>query len=243
MCTVAFIPVGNEYFLTANRDEQWDRPAAQPPGTYRVNGQKILFPMDPRSGGTWFAVNENGHAVVFLNGAFEKHIPGEAYRKSRGLILLDLASAVLPTVAFERADLDQIEPFTAIIVEFRNLYICRWDGLIKTRRKLDESRSHIWSSVTLYDSATAAKRALWFDSWMSKNPHPSISAVLDFHRHAGDGDLQNDLVMNRNNLLLTHNICTAFVSENSAVLHYLDLLHMAEVDSSLSFLNTIPVIS
>ncbi|MGL1516781.1 NRDE family protein, partial [Vibrio parahaemolyticus] len=48
------------------------------------------FPKDPDGGGTWIALKENGDVAILLNGAFENHIPAYPYRRSRGLIFLDI---------------------------------------------------------------------------------------------------------------------------------------------------------
>lgn len=241
MCTVTFIPSGNDIFLTANRDEQRERPPALPPVIYRMNGREIVFPKDTRAGGTWFAINENGNGVVFLNGALENHVHQPPYRKSRGLILLDLLSGLSAVAEFDKADLNHIEPFTAIITEGRKLYICRWNGSSKSRYKLNENLPYIWSSVTLYDPLTIEKRQQWFTSWISKNPNPSLEEIMHFHQHTGDGDSNNDLMMNRDNKLFTHSISAARISENFATFHYLDLPGMESTDSSIRFLKAIPV--
>ncbi|MEJ0082440.1 MAG: NRDE family protein, partial [Puia sp.] len=80
------------FFFTSSRDEQAGRPLALFPEIYEINGCRVLFPKDPQGGGSWIAVNENGHAGVLLNGAIKVHEPGLSYRKSRGLVLLDLIS-------------------------------------------------------------------------------------------------------------------------------------------------------
>ena len=243
MCTVTFIPSGGKFFLTANRDEQKTRQAALPPEIGQLNGRRILFPRDAHAGGTWFAINEDGTAVVFLNGAKEKHVHRPPYRKSRGLVLLDLVSSPSPVMAFEQADLDQIEPFTAIITECSRLFTCCWNGCSKSTERLNERQAHIWSSFTLYDPATVEKRQQWFDSWISQNPGPSPGKIRHFHQFAGDGDPHHDLKMNRNNKIFTHSISSACISQNAVTLHYLDLRRMESTERSLRFLKTVPVIA
>ena len=74
MCTVTFIPTGDKYFITSNRDEKNTRKFAIPPSAYEFESGKIFFPKDGDRGGSWIAIHENGNAAVLLNGAFEKHI-------------------------------------------------------------------------------------------------------------------------------------------------------------------------
>ncbi len=90
MCTVSFVFVKGKAILTHNRDEKAARPSAIEPLKYSINQQNIYFPKDQKAGGTWFAVAESGTVLVLLNGADEKHKLKTSYRKSRGLIFLDL---------------------------------------------------------------------------------------------------------------------------------------------------------
>ena len=56
--------------ITSNRDEHIMRKNALAPAEQDINGKKVVFPKDPKAGGSWFAVAEDGAVVVFLNGAF-----------------------------------------------------------------------------------------------------------------------------------------------------------------------------
>jgi uncharacterized protein with NRDE domain len=58
--------------------------------------QECYLPEDPKAGGTWYVVDENGTVLVLLNGAEEKHTIKLSYRKSRGLIVLDIIGNVSP---------------------------------------------------------------------------------------------------------------------------------------------------
>jgi len=116
MCTVTFIPVEKKVFLVSSRDECHTRKDALKPACYSVPGGKLLYPKDGEAGGTWIALNGNGNAVVLLNGGKESHEANPPYRKSRGLILLDLAAAVSPSTLFFSMDLDKLEPFTLVCI-------------------------------------------------------------------------------------------------------------------------------
>lgn len=90
MCTVTFVKTADKIVITSNRDEKIIRPNAIPPQNYMVNGKNVIYPKDPKAGGTWCVVDENGTVLVLLNGANEKHTVKLPYRKSRGLIVLEL---------------------------------------------------------------------------------------------------------------------------------------------------------
>ena len=111
MCTVSFVRSGDKTIITSNRDEEVLRPAIAPKN-YLINNKKIIFPKDPRAGGTWYAVDAQANVLVLLNGAAEKHLWNPPYRKSRGLIVLDLMGSDSPLQTWQTIDLDNIEPFT-----------------------------------------------------------------------------------------------------------------------------------
>jgi hypothetical protein len=223
MCTVTFIPLKHGILLTSNRDEKDLRAAAVYPDVYEFSTGNIIFPKDADAGGTWIAVHQNGNAIVLLNGGLVTHIPAPPYRKSRGLIVLDLIDRNEPYQAFTRLDLENIEPFTSIIWEHGILYECRWDGTMKHTKKPDPSVPHIWSSVTLYTPEVIAKREGWFRNWLAKNQSPSQDDILSFHQFTGDGDTNNDLLMNRNNETFTVSITSVNLERSSAGVCYLDL--------------------
>ena len=222
MCTVTFIPVNNKIFITSNRDEKSLRKQAVAPALYKMKTGNIIFPKDTDAGGTWFAVHENGNAVIFLNGGWKKHISKPPYKKSRGLILLDLIDSDNPYQKFLSENFINIEPFTAIIFFDQQLFECRWDGNGKSYKHLEENISHIWSSVTLYNDAVINKRERWFAEWLNKNPSPNQNNILSFHQFSGDGDKHNDLLMNRNGITSTVSITSLESSMDTGILKYLD---------------------
>ena len=225
MCTVSFIPVHDKYILTSNRDEKKLRSPAVPPALYNVNGSSLLYPKDADAGGSWMVVNQNGKAGVLLNGAFKKHIAAPPYRKSRGLVLLQLLSVKSPVHGFKGINLHNIEPFTLVLLEDSQLYECRWDGNKKYCRLLANDTAYIWSSATLYSEAILKKRERWFTHWRSENPRPTQEEIIRFHHFAGDGDEQNDLLMNRDGNMLTVSITSLEMSNSKASMVYYDKLN------------------
>jgi hypothetical protein len=225
MCTVTCIPARDKFYLTSNRDEKLRRSPALPPAVYPLNTGNLLFPKDAEAGGTWIAAHENGQAIVFLNGGFVKHAAEPPYRKSRGLVLLDLVDSANAYTTFQSIALHNIEPFTAIIFIEGQLYECRWDGRQKHTKQLAATQPHIWSSVTLYDADVIDKRNSWFDTWLQQNPGPTGEEILHFHQFTGDGDSHNDLRMNRNGQMLTVSVTQMVVTEDSTHMQYLDLIN------------------
>jgi hypothetical protein len=241
MCTVTFIPAGNHFFFTSSRDEQAGRPIALFPEINEINGCRILFPKDPQGGGSWIAVNENGHAGVILNGAIKLHEVKTPYRKSRGLVLLDLISSPSPADAFEGSDFHGIEPFTVILFENKNLYSGKWDGQMKWLESMNAKKPHIWSSVTLYDPVAIRKREEWFHVWLSESAYPGSLDIIHFHQKGGDGDPFNDIMMNRDHTLFTNSISSIRLSPESASFRYLDLRSGGTTETFLAFQKTVQV--
>ncbi len=223
MCTVTFLPNGKSPFLTSNRDEQTLRQAASLPEIVPFSSGRMLYPADGKAGGTWIACHENGNAMVLLNGGFEKHIPKPPYRKSRGLIFLDIFDHARPSENFSFVPLDAIEPFTLVIWDSTGLTETRWDGEHKFVTTLDAGQAHIWSSVTLYDDAVRKKREDWFAVWLSQHTEPSMQDIMRFHQFDGNGDTTNGILMNRDGLLQTVSITSIALSDNMSKMYYRDI--------------------
>lgn len=223
MCTVSFVSVGNKKIITSNRDENIQRQSAAAPMAEIVNGQKLLFPKDAKAGGTWFAASERGVVSVLLNGAFVKHTPAPPYRKSRGLILLDIIAANDPFTSFSRIDLAHIEPFTVVHYLPGRLFELRWDGNKKYEKELDVSGNHIWSSATLYDEEVVAYRKRLFDHFIETSAMLTPGDVQHFHAN-NNNDEENGFVINRKTGLKTFSITQAITGQDEIHFKHTDLL-------------------
>ncbi|HET9056012.1 MAG TPA: NRDE family protein [Chitinophagaceae bacterium] len=223
MCTVTYIPHKDKIFLTSNRDEKHSRADALAPMAYTFKSGKIFFPKDAQANGTWIALHENGNAMVLLNGGFKKHIPNYPYRKSRGLIFLEVMDSQWQLDKYRQTDLTNIEPFTLVMYREGELYECRWDGEKKHITPKDITTSHIWSSVTLYDDQTIARRNNWFNDFMKKDSFPSQDNIIHFHHFGGEGDVENDIRMNRDGFLYTVSITSIVLDNEKAFIKYIDL--------------------
>lgn len=223
MCTVTYIPTKNGCIITSNRDEKIARERAIPPKIYEINGEQIIFPKDQKAGGTWIAHTKN-KIVVLLNGAQEKHVVKPSYRKSRGLIVLEIASAKNSLELWKNIDLSEIEPFTIVFFENTKLFQLQWNEIEKSQDELVATENHIWSSSTLYPKEIRTERANWFADFMHKNPNPTSKDILNFHQYTEVENTEFGLQINRNNFLKTISITQCFVSENKIQMSYLDLM-------------------
>ena len=233
MCTVSFVFSNGKAILTHNRDEKIARPSAIEPQKYSINNKEIYFPKDPKAGGTWYAVAQNGTTIVLLNGADEKHQVKLSYRKSRGLIVLDLISSNSSIDQWNAIDLSEIEPFTMVLFQEGMLYQLRWNEVEKTTLNLDVSQNHIWSSSTLYPKDIREKRANWFHTFLDTKPEVDEKEMFNFHRYTEGENQENGLVINRNDLMKTLSITQSVIEKNNIVLSYLDLQNQQEFTNSI----------
>lgn len=233
MCTVSFVKTDTAVVITSNRDEQLIRPSAIPPKNYLVNGKNVIYPKDPKSGGTWYAVDERGTVLVLLNGADEKQVKGLHYRKSRGLIVLELIGHVSPRECWDVIDLNNIESFTIVLFQEEELFQLRWNGTQKEELKLDSNQKHIWSSSTLYSKEIREERVALFRRFLEKNRIVSAIEMYNFHRNTGDENRENGLVINRNDELKTLSITQSILERNNVIIVHHDLIE--QQDYRISF--------
>lgn len=183
MCTLSFWPLNDgAYFLLHSRDELRTRAAAAPPQPVPMARVATLAPRDGEAGGTWFAVDGEGHLLCVLNGT-EDEPPSEVAPRSRGLLAFDLA-ADLRRSACERAltvalRRDRYRPFVLVHAEpggpQASLHLWRWNGITLT------AETHIQPHVEIsnrFDQATAERirRALQQEHLRQHAP-PSTAAL------------------------------------------------------------------
>ena len=228
MCTVSYLPRKRGFVLTSNRDEDKNR-ASQVifPEEMEFDEDVILFPKDPKGGGTWIACDNNSRAVTLLNGAFERHHQESTYRKSRGLVVLDTFGYDNIADFPKNYNFSGIEPFTLVLVDYKRgkteLHEVRWDGEKVHHKKMNAQEPVIWSSVTLYPQEVRDEREKWFGEFL-KEGKISMKAIKNFHQFGGTGDTSNDLVMERGTVLSTVSISSIEVGEQGGEFVYQDLL-------------------
>ncbi|MBL7703387.1 MAG: NRDE family protein [Ferruginibacter sp.] len=223
MCTVSFVRANEAVIITSNRDEHTGRENAAAPAFYQSENKTIIFPKDAKAGGTWFAAADDGTVAVLLNGAFKKHTASPPYRKSRGLILLEIIEAAEPLSFFRILDLDDIEPFTIVLYRLASLHELRWDGSEKHEQALDIYSNYIWSSATLYADEVIAQRKNLFEKFIGSSDKITAQSTYDFHA-GNNGDTENGFVINRSTGMKTFSITQAIIQNGRADFLHADLL-------------------
>lgn len=223
MCTVTLIPVENNNFvLTSNRDEAPNRTTLSP-DFYVVDNTKLLFPKDKVAGGSWIGVSDKQRVLCILNGGFFMHERKASYRMSRGVVMKDLLIAKNLDKAINNYNLEGVEPFTLVIVEwdssleFKELV---WDGIKKHFNKLP-LQPKVWSSSTLYNDSMKKERLQWFSDF-SKKHHLSSSSIMEFHKTAGKGNEDYGVIMDRF-FVKTTSITQIIKTQNEVNMHFENL--------------------
>lgn len=224
MCTVTFVPIKNGICITSNRDEKVSRKKAISPQKTTINNKEITYPKDPQAGGTWFA-HDNENVIVLLNGAQEKHISKGSYRKSRGLIVLDLISTDDVLSTWKLINLLNIEPFTLVFFNGNQLFQLQWNEVEKSTLELNKSKNHIWSSSTLYSKEIRQERENWFTHFIESTKEITAEDLLHFHQFTENENTNYGLQINRNNILKTVSI-TQCVMNKTIDIKYIDLLEI-----------------
>ncbi|GGD79653.1 hypothetical protein GCM10011514_49540 [Emticicia aquatilis] len=240
MCTVVFIPNKKGGYFASLRDESPKRAAAFAPTITKKNGVKYLAPIDSLAGGTWIGLSELGNVIILLNGGFETHTKENHYLKSRGLIVSELLSSEMPVIDWQLMDLAHIEPFTLILWSENLLFQLVWDGKTKHRIRLDTSLAHLFSSATLYNNESKAKREDLFTNWLAMKPPITKLSLLHFFQSFDDK--QNGFIINRNDDMKTLSYSFIELNENELMMSYYDLeryIYCTEILPQLTKIETL----
>lgn len=224
MCTLTYLPSPGGYTFTHNRDERMDRPTSPDFKIMKVGGQSLYCPEDLEAHGTWIAFSDRGTAACLMNGGSIPHERKLPYRHSRGLVVLDSFKYGSVSSFYKEYDFHNLEPFTLVVREKGKLWRLTHNENETLLDEEDAGSPNIWASTTLYTPEVQDKRRQWFARWLQKSSMTTPESIRLFHKSAGDGDSENDLVMSRWGLLKTLSITQIAVGNNKAELVYEDLV-------------------
>lgn len=233
MCTVTYLPKGNtEFILTHNRDEHHLRGVAFLPEKKYIDSIETIMPIDAKAGGTWIATSKE-FTLCLLNGAFEKHTHQPPYRHSRGNIIPDFFLYKNVNDFYSKYDIENIEPFTLIIIEHKNSEVTElvFDGYKLHLARKDNQQAHIWSSSTLYTADDRIRRQNYFSRFLDLNDF-SQEAIIAFHENKFEEYEHEGIQINRNNILQTVSL-TSIQKSDAINLLYKDFINHKTV--SLAF--------
>jgi uncharacterized protein with NRDE domain len=235
MCTVTYLPLGNNNFiLTSNRDETPLRKTI-PLETYKENGVELTYPKDALAGGTWIGASTKNRLVCLLNGGFKNHTRNRYYKISRGVIVKKILSTDNGVAYINNFDFTDIEPFTLILIDYHlqlEAYELVWDGIKKHFKKLAEEPK-IWSSSSLYTEEMKVLRKEWFSDWLAENDAFQQEKIVDFHQNENLGNTEISLKMKRA-FVETVSITSVKKIASNIEMTYLDLRTTKRVQKKLS---------
>lgn len=225
MCTLTYLPLNDEFIFTSNRDEHESRAHTLFPVIEEKANQLVYFPQDPKAGGTWIATSNSQKLAVLLNGAYTSHQHQPPYRKSRGLVLLDLFEYESLEAFYSSYNFDNIEPFTIVDFDLSNpdsLFELRWDGNQKHFTTLDGRKAQIWSSAQLYSQEVREQREKWFEELLSVNPN--AETLSHFHEFGGNASIRENIKMDMGNGLKTISISQLIFYKEKTKFNYQNLV-------------------
>jgi uncharacterized protein with NRDE domain len=223
MCTVSFVPAGRRYIFTFNRDEQPERQTLCYITHLQLAFKDIYYAKDSKTGGTWFAADNKGTVAMLFNGAFIRHKKQTKYKKSRGIILLELIASQKVLYSFKQQDLDNTEPFSIILFEYQKLFRLTWDGNNKHIARLKTDKSHIFSSVTLYDEDVQQQRKKWMNDFLTNSATVNEEIIYGFHANYNAADKQNGLLIKREGCCSTISISQAVLQNKNLLIKHWDI--------------------
>ena len=154
MCIISFYKENDQVILTHNRDESISR-VASPQVEKRVwEGKTYFAPVDQEKQGTWIFYNEDYIACILNGGKTKPTTLKSTYRKSRGLILLDVMKYENVIEYARNEDFTDIAPFTMFIYDLKNkkTNLLFWDEKELEINYLSENNFVFRCSSTLYTS-------------------------------------------------------------------------------------------
>ncbi len=235
MCTVSVVPIKNGRVFTFSRDEKPERYTPHFITNRKLGHKEIYYAEDSKAGGTWFSADSAGNAAMLFNGAFKKHEKQEAYRKSRGVILLELISAQNMLEFYKEENLEGVEPFSILLFESDELFRLTWDNAVKHITPLFNETSYIFSSATLYDEAIQKQRRLWLADFFIQQQQITSNAMFQFHSGYKSYDKQNGLIIERLGGCSTLSISQLVITADAAEMKHVDLITGKEYQHQIVF--------
>lgn len=219
MCILSYAPIKDGFILNFNRGEVYNR-LAKPPEQYIVKNQKLVFPKDTKSGGTWIGINQTKSVVGCILNAKGKSpkIPSN----SRGSILIDLL--IQGKANLYENELLAIAPFTLLSFCLHTQVITQyqWDGFHLKRNKHTMSAPLILCSSSLYENVIMEKLKAEFNSLIAneseiENTTSSFHKKYFFYKN-------HPIYLKKNSDIQTVSMTTILKNKNGFSLNYSDLV-------------------
>jgi len=186
MCSISWQTHPQGYDLFFNRDEQRDRPTADPPERFRDSaGVAYLAPIDPRGGGTWIFLNAHGLTAAVMNAYEVDDSPGLKDPASRGQLLRSLShSADVSTFEAElsiRLGRDTYPPCYLFALDRQHTTgLWLWTGASLKTRPIPAL--NFFTTSGLQPDAVRARREQAFKQTVGEPPHDPDARSVSYTR-------------------------------------------------------------
>ena len=208
MCTVSAHINGETTIVTMNRDEARNRPES--PHIKKVIQGKLhwYYPVDQRSGGTWFGFNNQGTTFALLNRYHEQqHNQHQLQTTSRGIIIPSMLATMAKSQDYTVHDklavmlqTQYFNPFDLLMIDQSALTNFCWNGKKLITKSFDRPQTLMFSSSSVDTNQILKKRALYFDQFRqglkSVNDQPN-HFLNGLHRQQETHDLSSSIMMSR----------------------------------------------
>jgi hypothetical protein len=211
MCTVTAVPwvrlsspawTADPLLLRVecSRDELRTRAEALPPVVQTLEGRRVVMPLDPESGGSWIAANENGLVFSLLN-VNQTNAPAAGL--SRGGVVPRLAAAASASDALARMlamEAGRYRPFRLLILDASQLVECWIEGGRLRYRRAYLQDAVMRTSSSLGDAVVEGPRRTLFRRFFRAASRPA-AAQDAFHEHQWPGREDVSVRMERGDAL------------------------------------------
>jgi hypothetical protein len=127
----------------------------------------------------------------------------------------------------KKLDCSQVAPFTLLMFDSSNvlnIHQLRWDGDQKYIENINPNVPKLWASATLYGKTQRENRKMWFEQWIKKKSIIDGDYLRSFHTSKHTDDVQNDIVMQRDNGLQTVSVTQVQYHAGQLDMQYHDLI-------------------
>lgn len=188
MCIISFYKKNDQVLLTHNRDESISRTASLQVEERIWEGNTYYAPVDQEKQGTWIFYNENYIACILNGGKIKPTNLKSNYRKSRGLILLDLMKFNDVNNFIENEVLTDIAPFTIFVYQIKNkkTHLLFWDEKELEVNDLTDKEFAFRCSMTLYSSEKMYELEKKFPKFNEVSPSDIFAIHQSIQMNDGD---------------------------------------------------------
>lgn len=192
MCIVSFYKENDQVLLTHNRDESIYRTASTSIEEREWEGKKYHSPVDKHKNGTWIFYSEQYLACILNGGKIKPQVIKPTYRRSRGLILLDILRYEKVEDFIQNEDLSGIAAFTILVHDRKNekTFLLFWDEIQLEINDLSAQSFVFRCSTTLYSFEKMSELEKKFPKFSISSPDELFKLHDQIRMKPGDVALE-----------------------------------------------------